>query len=81
MKNSSSNSLCPEWQHATIGWKKFVSSRPDLGLKDTEHASAWFIRHHKDRLIEQGILKRINKAYYVDVTRFPKAAFDAMLGI
>jgi hypothetical protein len=69
----------PEWQTILVGWKLFVESRPELGLKINKNAYAYFMRKHKNEMLEKGVVKRINGCWMAHTEKFQEAVFDALL--
>jgi hypothetical protein len=81
MKHNLNLKVRPEWQPAIIGWRRFVAARPDLHLTSGHNGLNWFIRNHRQRALQSGVMCKINGMWLCHVEKFPAFAFDAMLAV
>lgn len=60
------------YQHDAPAWVKNFWPR--------QESFDWFIKHHRDALIEQGALVKLGRDYFIDTAIFPEAA-SRVLGV
>lgn len=56
MKHNLNLKVRPEWQPAIVGWRRFVAARPDLHLTSGHNGLNWFIRNHRRKALQSGVM-------------------------